>query len=162
MKKILLLLLIILPFYLLVSLYFLDKTYFLCPIEYKRDILIRNDSRGDGFFGAERRGKRLHQGLDLLAEIGEPVLAARSGIVVAAEASRGMGNYVIIRHPGNIATLYGHLSEICVGRNILVRQGQVIGTAGKTGNANHPAILPHLHFEVREKGKPIDPLKYLQ
>jgi murein DD-endopeptidase MepM/ murein hydrolase activator NlpD len=162
MKKILVFLLIFLPVYLLASLYFLDKSYFICPIEYKSDILIRRDSRGDGFFAAERSGNRLHNGIDLFAEIGTPVMASRSGIVVAAKQSRGMGNYVIIRHPGNIVTIYSHLSRIYVARNNLVRQGEVIGAVGKTGNANYRAILPHLHFEVRRGGIPEDPLQYLE
>jgi len=162
MKKILLFLLILLPIYLLIGLYFLDKDYFLCPIGYKRDILIRSDSRGDGFFAAERNGNRLHNGIDLFAEIGTPVMASRSGIVVAAKQSRGMGNYVIIRHPGNIITIYGHLLRIYISQNNFVRQGEVIGTVGKTGNANYRDILPHLHFEVRKGGIPEDPLEYLE
>jgi len=162
MKKILLFLLILLPIYLLIGLYFLDKDYFLCPIGYKRDILIRSDSRGDGFFAAERNGNRLHNGIDLFAEIGTPVMASRSGIVVAAKQSRGMGNYVIIRHPGNIITIYGHLLRIYISQNNFVRQGEVIGAVGKTGNANYRDILPHLHFEVRKGGIPEDPLEYLE
>jgi murein DD-endopeptidase MepM/ murein hydrolase activator NlpD len=162
MKKILLFLLILLPIYLLVSLYFLDKDYFLCPIEYKRDVLIRSDSRGDGFFAAERSGRRLHNGIDLFAEIGTPVMASRSGIVIAAKHTRGMGNYVIIRHPGNIITIYGHLLRIYISQNNFVRQGEVIGAVGKTGNANYRDILPHLHFEVRKDGIPEDPLEYLE
>ena len=162
MKKIFLFLLIFLPIYLLISLYFLDKSYFICPIEYKNDIVIRSDRRGDGFFAAERSGRRLHNGIDLFAEIGAPVLAARSGIIIVAKQSRGMGNYIIIRHPGNIITIYGHLSRIYVSQNNFVRQGDIIGAVGKTGNANLRDILPHLHFEVRKDGIPEDPLDYLE
>jgi len=162
MKKILLFLFIILPIYFLTSLYFLDKDYFLCPIEYKRDIIIRSDNRGNGFFGAERNGKRIHQGLDLFAEIGTPVLASRSGRVVAAAQNNGIGKFVIIKHPDSIATIYGHLSEIFVKKNQFVRQGEIIGSVGKTGNANFRDIQPHLHFEVRGNGVPQDPLEYLE
>jgi murein DD-endopeptidase MepM/ murein hydrolase activator NlpD len=162
MKRILLFLLFILPVYLLVSLYFVDKHYFLCPIEYKGDIVIRSDNRGNGLFAANRNGSRIHEGIDLFAEINSPVLAARSGIVIAASKSRGMGNYVIIRHFGNIITIYGHLSQIYVHRYEFIRQGEVIGRVGKTGNANYPDIQPHLHFEVRKNGIPQDPLEYLQ
>lgn len=162
MKKILLFLLLILPFYLFISIYFLDKSYFLCPIEYKGDIIIRNDSRGDGSFAANRNGGRIHEGIDLFAKIGTPVLACRSGMVIAASKSRGMGNYVIIRHPGNIITIYGHLSKVYVHRYKFVRQGEVIGSVGRTGNANHPKIYPHLHFEVRKYGIPQDPMEYLE
>jgi len=161
MKKILLITLIVLPIYLLISLYFLDKVYFLSPIEYKNNIIIRNDSRGNGAFAAKRRGGRSHRGVDLLAKMGIPVLAVRSGRVTAAEQNRGMGKYVSIRHAGNITTIYGHLSGISVRKNNFVRQGQVIGQVGKTGNANHPHMQPHLHFEVRKNATPVDPLEYL-
>lgn len=162
MKKTLLFLLIILPVYLIASLYFLDKFYFLCPIEYERDIIIRSDQRGDGFFAAKRSGNRLHNGIDLFAKIGTPVLVPRAGRVIAATQSQGMGKYVILKHFDNIITLYGHLSEIYVAKNDFVRQGQIIGSVGKTGNANHPAIQPHLHFEVRRNKVPQDPMEYLQ
>jgi len=146
----------------LVNLYFLDKDYFLCPIEYKRGIIIRNDNRGDGIFAANRSGRRIHQGVDLWANIGIPVLASRSGRVIAAKQNHGMGNYVIIQHPGNIATVYGHLSKIEVANNQFVRQGQVVGLVGKTGNANFCDIQPHLHFEVRKNNIPQDPMEYLE
>jgi len=162
MKKILLFLLFIMPFYLSVSLYFLDKDYFRSPIEYKGDAVIRCDSRGEGFFAAKRNGNRAHEGIDLFAEIGSPVLACRSGIIIAARKNRGMGNFIIIRHPGNIITIYGHLSKMYVHRNGFVRQGEVIGSVGKTGNANYADIQPHLHFEVRKNGVPQDPLEYLE
>jgi murein DD-endopeptidase MepM/ murein hydrolase activator NlpD len=162
MKKIFLFLLIVLPVYLLASLYFLDKDYFLSPIEYKVVILVRCDSRGNGFFGADRKGKRLHQGIDLFAEIGTPVLASRSGAVIVAKGSRGMGNYVIVRHPAGLITIYGHLSAIYVSKGQFVRQGEIIGAVGKTGNAQYRDIQPHLHFEVRKNGVPQDPLGYLQ
>lgn len=162
MKKILLFLLIILPVYLVVSLYFLDKEYFICPIDYEKDILIRCDDRGDGFFAANRKGNRVHEGIDLFAEIGTPVKSARSGKVVGADKNRGMGNYVIIKHPGRVVTVYGHLSQIYVTKNQFVRQRDIIGTVGKTGNADSLAIKPHLHFEVRKDGIAQDPLEYLQ
>ncbi len=149
------------PVYLSVSLYFLDKDYFLCPIEYKGDAVIRSDSRGDGFFASRRSGNRMHQGIDFFAEIGYPVLAVRSGRVIAATKNRGMGNYVIIRHPGDIITIYGHLSQISVYRNEFVRQGMVIGSVGKTGNANYRDIQPHLHFEIRKGRIPQNPFFYL-
>jgi len=161
-KKILLFSLIILPIYLFITLYFLDKHYFICPIEYKRDIVIRNDRYGEGFFAANRKGSRIHEGVDLFAEIGTPVLAARSGRVISANKNHGMGKYVVIRHPDSIITIYGHLSKIYVSKNEFVKQGQVIGNVGKTGNANFRDIQPHLHFEARKNGIPQDPLEYLE
>jgi murein DD-endopeptidase MepM/ murein hydrolase activator NlpD len=163
MRKILLFLLIVSLLFLIISLYFLDKNYFLCPIEYKGGIFVRCDSRGNGFFGSPRSGNRLHEGIDLFAQIGTPVLAVRLGkVVVSEEQYKGMGKYVVIRHPGNLVTIYGHLSKICVKRGQWVRQGEVIGEVGKTGNANYRDIQPHLHFEVRAAGVPSDPLEYLQ
>jgi len=162
MKKIFLFLLIFLPIYLFISLYFLDKAYFLSPVEYKRDIIIRSDNRGDGFFAADRSGNRIHEGIDLFAKIGTPVLASRGGMVMAAGENNGMGKYVIIKHSDNITTRSGHLSRIYVHKNEFVCQGQVIGAVGKTGNANLRDIQPHLHFEIRKNGIPQDPLEYLE
>jgi murein DD-endopeptidase MepM/ murein hydrolase activator NlpD len=162
MKRALKLLLIILPLYLIPGIYFLDKSSFLCPVQYSHDIVIRNDNRGDGLFAAKRSGWRLHNGIDLYGQIGTPVLAARSGVVVSARGNKGMGNYVIIRHPGNITTIYGHLSAIYVRLGAIVRQGQAIGAIGKTGNANYRDIMPHLHLEVRKDNIPQDPLDYIE
>ena len=142
--------------------YFLDKGHFICPIKYEADMVIRSDGRGDGVFGAERNGRRLHQGVDLFAQVGTPVLASRSGRVVSAKQNNGMGKYIIIRHRDNLATLYGHLSQIFVSENETVRQGQIIGSVGKTGNARYKDIQPHLHFEVKKNGFYQDPLDYLE
>jgi murein DD-endopeptidase MepM/ murein hydrolase activator NlpD len=162
MKKIFLVILFLgLSLYLAASLYFMDRSYFLCPIEYKGGIVIRSDGRGDGTFGAERNGRRVHEGVDLYAQVGTPVRAARSGIVRSARRNLGMGNYVVLRHRGNLVTIYGHLKDISVKKNKFVRQGQIIGTVGKTGNANYRDIQPHLHLEVRKNRLPEDPMAYL-
>ena len=139
----------------------LDRQRFICPIEYKKDILVRNDSRGKGLFAAGRSGRRLHRGIDLVAYLGVPVLAAKDGQIISATQNRGMGKYVIILHRGNIITIYGHLSEVMVKKDDFVRQGQVIGRVGKTGNAKFCGITPHLHFEIRKGGVPQDPLEYI-
>jgi murein DD-endopeptidase MepM/ murein hydrolase activator NlpD len=136
MKKILFILLIILIGYIIFALRFLNKKDFICPIYYKWDFIIRADNRGEGFFSAKRNGRRMHQGIDLSAPLGEPVLASRTGWVTAAREINGMGKYVFIRHPQGITTLYGHLSEINVKEGQFVLQGQIIGKVGKTGNAN--------------------------
>lgn len=161
MKKILLLLLLILPFYLAANIYWLDKKDFFCPVQYNGDIIIRSDARGNGYFASPRNGKRLHRGIDLLAEIGTPVFSVRSGKVIAASSNNGMGKYVVIRHKGNLVTIYGHLNQIYVIKGSRVRQGSIIGSVGKTGNAKFNGIQPHLHFEVRKDGLPQDPLEYL-
>jgi murein DD-endopeptidase MepM/ murein hydrolase activator NlpD len=168
MKKILLFLLVVMPAYVTLSLYFMDTGYFICPIEYRGETIIRSDTRGDGFFAARRNGHRTHEGVDLFAEIGTPVKAARSGRVILSRRivnlnkKTGSGNYIIILHPGNVTTTYGHLLRVCVNQNNFVRQGQVIGWVGKTGNANYPDIQPHLHFEIRKDGVPQDPSEYLE
>ena len=160
-NKILLIILILICAALFLIPTWMDKQYFICPIEYKNDIIIRNDNRGDGLFASSRRGKRIHQGLDLLADVGTPVYSAKSGKVVSATQNKGMGKYIIIRHRDNIITVYGHLLNILVRRDDYVRQGQVIGRVGKTGNAKSAAMFPHLHFEIRKNGVPLDPLEYI-
>jgi len=146
----------------LLAIYFLGREAFLCPIKYENGMIIRSDGKGGGFFAAERSGRRLHEGIDLYAAMGTPVLAARSGRVSSAKENRGMGKYVVLRHWGNISTIYGHLSQIMVRENQFVRRSEVIGLAGKTGNANYRDIQPHLHFEVRKDGVPVDPSEYLE
>lgn len=162
MRKTLVFLLLVTFFYSLLGIYFLDKHYFLCPIEYQNDIVIRSDCRGDGLFAAERNGGRMHQGIDLWAGIGTPVRASSSGVITAAKHTRGMGKYVVIRHKAGLKTIYGHLSKIYVAKNQFVRQGELIGAVGKTGNANYRSIQPHLHLEVRKNGMPKDPMEYLE
>lgn len=161
LKKLLLIILIFVCVYVFLGLAWTDKKYFVCPITYKNDIVIRNDHRGDGTFASSRSGRRMHKGLDLLARVGTPVCAAKTGKVINANQNRGMGKYVIIRHRDNIITIYGHLSNTFVQRGETVRQGQVIGSVGKTGNASAADMLPHLHFEVRKNGVPVDPLEYI-
>ncbi len=161
MKKILLIILILAAVSIFPGLALLDKQHFICPVAYKSDIIIRNDNRGDGLFASSRSGRRMHRGIDLLADVGVPVFAAKTGKVISATRNRGMGRYVIIRHKDNIITIYGHLSEIFVRKNDSVHQGQIIGKVGKTGNARFYGILPHLHFEIRKNGVPQDPLEYI-
>jgi len=161
MKRILIIISIVVLVFVFIRLAGMDKQYFICPIEYKNDIIIRSDNRGEGLFASARSGRRTHQGLDLLADVGTLVRAAKSGRVVSATQNKGMGKYIIIRHRDKLSTIYGHLLNIFVGKNDYVRQGQAIGSVGKTGNARAAAMLPHLHFEIRKNGVPCDPLDYL-
>jgi len=137
---------------------YINKVKCLVPIE--DEIKIRSDMYGDGSFGARRNGGRKHNGIDLLAKIGEPVLAARSGWVINAEQRRGMGKYVEIRHSDKLITIYGHLSKILVKKGQRVKQGQIIGEVGKTGNANYRRMHAHVHFEIRKDNIPQDPQEY--
>jgi murein DD-endopeptidase MepM/ murein hydrolase activator NlpD len=98
-----------------------------------------------------------HPGDDLQATSGTPIRACRSGVVVIAGPQGGYGNAVVIDHGGAMATLYGHQSRIAVSANQRVNAGDVIGYAGATGYATGP----HLHFEVRLSGNPVDPTSYL-
>ena len=160
-KDFLLIILILICIALCFTLTGIDRQYFICPIKYKSDIIIRNDNRGDGAFASNRSGKRIHKGLDLLANVGTAVYAAKSGKVISATENKGMGKYIIIQHRDNLVTVYGHLSDIFVRQDDYLRQGQIIGSVGKTGNAKAVDMLAHLHFEIRKKGVPLDPLEYL-
>ena len=100
---------------------------------------------------------RIHTGVDLAAGYGEPIRAADTGNVVLAGWNGGYGNCVIIDHGGGMATLYGHQSELAVSVGQRVTRGEVIGYVGSTGMSTGP----HLHFEVRINGNPVDPVPYL-
>jgi murein DD-endopeptidase MepM/ murein hydrolase activator NlpD len=97
-----------------------------------------------------------HLGVDLAASYGTPVHAAADGSISWASPKGGYGNLVEITHPNGYATRYGHLSAIAAGLRpgSIVRQGEVIGYVGATGLAT----APHLHYEVRRKGLPVDPM----
>jgi murein DD-endopeptidase MepM/ murein hydrolase activator NlpD len=102
----------------------------------------------------------LHSGIDFGAPCGTPIKAAAAGAVfqVTPEAlSGGYGNMTIIRHTGNVATLYAHQSSIIVSPGQVVAQGQVIGYVGSTGKSTGC----HLHWEIRINGVPVDPAPYL-
>lgn len=96
-----------------------------------------------------------HSGIDVAAEKGSDVLAASGGVVTASDFEANYGNYVIIDHGAGITTLYGHLDSRAVSKGDSVSQGQVVGQVGSTGMSTGP----HLHFEVRQDGSPVDPLE---
>ena len=103
------------------------------------------------------RWGRLHAGIDIAAPSGTGIRAADSGTVQIASWYGGYGNYTCIGHGGGISTCYGHQSSIGVSVGQNVSQGQVIGAVGSTGHSTGP----HLHFEVRINGSPVDPMGYL-
>jgi murein DD-endopeptidase MepM/ murein hydrolase activator NlpD len=103
------------------------------------------------------RWGRLHEGIDIGAPTGTPIRAAAAGRVIYSGWMSGYGNLVVIDHGGGISTAYGHQSSIAVGNGQIVSQGQTIGYVGCTGHC----FGPHLHFEVRINGTPVDPLGYL-
>ena len=94
-----------------------------------------------------------HIGLDIAAEKWDRIVAAADGEVVFAEWGGGYGNLVILEHDGGWSSYYAHLTEIAVDREQEVRQGETLGGAGTTGYSTGP----HLHFELRYQGRPVDP-----
>lgn len=124
-------------------------------------LAIRNDVYGDGHFNAKRSAGRRHNGIDLLADIGTPVLAAKGGMVRYAGHKRGNGKYVVLSHLCGWRTYYCHLSEIAVKEKQFVRAGDIIGYVGKTGNANYKRMHSHLHFELHKDGVAQDPDAFL-
>lgn len=100
---------------------------------------------------------RMHTGDDMSAGTGTPIRACRAGTVVISGGQGGYGNAVVIDHGGNMATLYAHQSRIVAPVGATVAAGDVIGYVGSTGMSTGP----HLHFEVRLSGNPVDPASYL-
>lgn len=109
--------------------------------------------RPDPFGGAPR----VHQGIDFSAPTGTPIFASADGIVVIASDQGGYGNCTVIDHGNGLGTLYGHQSRYDVEIGDRVTRGQVIGFVGSTGHSTGP----HLHWEVRQFGQPVDPLPFL-
>jgi murein DD-endopeptidase MepM/ murein hydrolase activator NlpD len=103
------------------------------------------------------RHYRLHEGIDFRASIGTRIYASKTGTVTYAARKGGYGKTVSIQHEDDFSTSYGHLSRIYVSVGDFVRQGQVIGLSGNTGISTGP----HLHFEIRYKGKSENPARHL-
>lgn len=102
------------------------------------------------------RWKRYHYGIDIKLNIGDPVGAAFDGKVRITKYDRGgYGSYVVVRHNNGLETVYGHFSKILVEEGQTVRAGEIIGLGGNTGHSTGP----HLHFETRFLGNPINPEK---
>ncbi len=117
--------------------------------------------RADSFFGPRVHPiygtVKMHNGLDMDGPMGQPIVAFASGRVIFAGVKGGYGNAVMIDHGGGMVTLYAHQSRLAVKVGQRVEGGQVIGYVGSTGLSTGP----HLHFEVRIDGRPVDPMKYL-
>jgi len=111
-------------------------------------------TRTDPFTGLQAP----HRGADYDAPEGTPIVAAAGGRVVSAGPRGGYGNAVEIDHGNGLVTLYAHASELSVTAGETVEAGQQIGRVGETGRATGP----HLHFEVRQGGRAVDPTKVLK
>ena len=104
------------------------------------------------------RGKNFHSGIDIASPHYQEVKAAMDGEVLFARDSRtGYGKLIVLRHDRGLSTVYGHLNVIIAREGEAVRQGQAIGGVGSTGRSTGP----HLHFELREGGRALDPLPQL-
>lgn len=113
---------------------------------------------GQDFSPFGMRHGRMHEGLDISAPTGTPVLAADDGkVVYAGNGISAYGNMIIIKHAGNISTVYAHNSKNLVKVGDMVKRGQKIAEVGQTGRATGP----HCHFEVRIEEKPANPEYYL-
>lgn len=117
------------------------------------DVFLR-PVRGEPTSAFGPRCGRMHNGVDLLANVGDPIHASRAGRIMAEPCGSGYGMCTIIDHGNGLTTLYAHMSAKVVegGR---VERGQVIGLVGCTGHCH----APHLHFELRENGIHLSPLE---
>lgn len=101
--------------------------------------------------------QQFHNGVDMAAPSGSPILAAYDGEVVAADYSASMGNYIMINHGDGIITIYMHASSLSVSKGQTVVRGEEIGKVGSTGRSTGP----HLHFSVRKDGNYVSPWSYI-
>lgn len=105
-------------------------------------------------FGYRRRFRRMHYGIDLKVQVGDTIRSAFDGKVrIVSFERKGYGNYIVVRHPNGLETVYGHLSKHLIQEGQIVRAGEPIGLGGNTGRSTGP----HLHFETRFMGIPINP-----
>lgn len=111
-------------------------------------------TRNDPFTGKPKK----HRGIDFAGKIGTELMAVAPGRVVSAGERVGYGTTVEIDHGLGFTTLYAHLSQILVSRGDWVRPGTVVGLAGSSGRSTGP----HLHYEIRYKGAPFDPTKFVK
>lgn len=102
-------------------------------------------------------GGEFHPGIDFKGRKGDPVKCTASGNVIYAQRAGGYGNCVRIKHPNGLETWYGHLSKINVRPGQRVTVGDIIGKVGSTGRSTGP----HLHYEIRKNGHPVNPKQYL-
>jgi murein DD-endopeptidase MepM/ murein hydrolase activator NlpD len=103
------------------------------------------------------RGSSFHDGIDIAAAEGTPVVAIEAGEVIYSDQLRGYGNMVIVRHAGGIVSVYAHNEANLVREGQTVARGEVVAKVGSTGRVSGP----HLHFEIRRNNAAQDPLRYL-
>ncbi len=110
-------------------------------------------------FGWRRLGKQghMHEGIDIAAPVGTPVMAPAKGTVIFAGRENGYGLTLVLEHNGVLSTLYGHNSKLFVKEGDIVLKGQEISLTGNSGHSTGP----HLHYEVHANGEPVDPLNFI-
>lgn len=114
---------------------------------------------GFGFRASPFGGYReMHEGVDIAAPIGTPVVATGDGRVIFTGWNSALGNTVVIDHGFDLRTLYGHVAKVTVEVGERVKKGQVIAFVGTTGRSTGP----HVHYEVHLRGRPVNPLPYLR
>jgi murein DD-endopeptidase MepM/ murein hydrolase activator NlpD len=135
---------------------------FSCPVD--KPVITMGFGPSNFYLVPIINGVRFHTGMDMAKPEGSPVQAVMSGVVTTAGPQLnslgslvGYGNLIVISSIDGRQEYYGHLQQIYINSGQLVRRGQPIGAVGSTGNANGP----HLHFEVRQAGKPINPMEVL-
>jgi len=101
--------------------------------------------------------RKFHTGIDIAAGYGAPIHSSAAGTVIYASWMGGYGNVIIVDHGDGLSTLYAHQSSLATGNGAHVARGQTVGYVGSTGFSTGP----HLHFEVRVNGNPVDPMGYL-
>lgn len=114
-------------------------------------------AQGPVVSGFGLRGKHFHKGIDIDGRVGDPIYAAADGEVAFSGWMRGYGNVIIIKHANDFSTVYAHNQINLVHQGDRVRKGQLIARMGRTGNAQGS----HLHFEIRYRGKAVNPITYL-
>ena len=129
-----------------------ETASFLWPVGDCRHITSGFGNRKIALYGYER----LHTGIDINTATGTPVTAIAGGTVIVSVYDGGWGDYIMINHGNNLISLYAHLNSRTVKRGDIVSSGQEIGTTGNSGISSGP----HLHFELRENGKSVNPFRY--
>ena len=135
-----------------------DQKAFLAALPTRKPVLGGEFTSGFGVRKSPFGGRiRMHEGLDIANSPGTPIVATADGTVSYADGKPGYGMTVVIDHGYGLETWYGHNRKLSVKRGQTVKRGQVIAELGNTGRSTGP----HVHYEVRARGIPVDPLNYL-
>ncbi len=130
-----------------------DGSGFACPAPSYTRVSSEFGWRSDPFTGL----RAYHNGIDMAAAEGTPIVAAFDGIIGEASYNGSMGNYIYLEHGDGLRTIYLHASKLYVSKNDVVLKGEVIGAVGSTGRSTGP----HLHFSVRLNGEYVSPWNYM-